>query len=253
MLFFGRDEKKYLEVHSLATLGGLAAVMPFIIKAYIFSLSDEDKRRLFSVLECLVLRHRLIGTSAYIESRLNGVYQNFTKENPDIQEIQGRIEWMKSEKSYYWGHWNTDHLKTVIDGNIDHSTAKYILWKYENYLERKGQDGYTPRRFDTIISPELEHIAPKTPTKGEPVASGYDEYDEEFVNEYIDCLGNYLLISKSHNCVIGNKPFVEKWASYDYLEQQREVQNITEDKKIWNKDKINERHRIIVKFILDNL
>ena len=52
------------------------------------------------------------------------------------------------------------------------------LWKYENYLEGQGKSGYSPTRFEKIVSPELEHIAPQTENPG----TGYDKYDEEFTN-----------------------------------------------------------------------
>ncbi|MCF6205189.1 MAG: HNH endonuclease family protein [Methylococcaceae bacterium] len=97
----------------------------------------------------------------------------------------------------------------------------------------------------------MEHIAPQTPTKGEPVAAGYCEYDDSFKNEYIDCLGNYLLLSKSHNCSVGNQPFSKKRESYTQLAQQREIQDMATE--IWDKEKIKERKDKIVNFILENL
>jgi hypothetical protein len=145
---------------------------------------------------------------------------------------------------------NTKNLEEAINGGIESTTAKYLLWKYENYLASQGHGGYEPMRFDAIKSPELEHIAPRTPA-GEN--AGYDKYDDEFVNEYIDCLGNYLLISKSQNCSIGNKPFPEKRDTYTHLFQQREIQEMTKNKKIWNKEKINERHKKIVDYVIKNL
>jgi hypothetical protein len=253
MSFFGDDERNYFAVHSLICLGRLAEVMPFIIKIYMFSLQKEDLCNFCSAAESLVLRHRLIGTRANIVSRLNDVYQEFTKKDTNITPIVERILWMKKVKDWWWAYWNTKHLEDAINGGIEPSTAKYILWKYENHLASEGHGGYEPMRFDAIKSPELEHIAPRTPTNGVPVSAGYDNYDEEFINEYIDCLGNYLLISKSQNCSIGNKPFSEKRASYAHLFQQREIQKMTKDKKVWNKEKINERHSKIVDFILKNL
>jgi len=113
--------------------------------------------------------------------------------------------------------------------------------------------GYSPTRFDTIEEPELEHIAPQTPTNGEPVAAGYCDYDEEFVEQYIDCLGNYLVLSKPHNRIIGNKPFKEKRNSYNVLRQQREIGKMTKDSEIWDKEKIEQRHKKITNFILENL
>lgn len=249
--FFNKDERENLEIHSLVTLGGIGIAMPFIIKAYKFGLPINQINLLCSKLETLVLRHRLIGTRADITSRLNDVYQKFTFENPDITPINVRIDWMKtiSSDSWWWAYWNNKELEHSIQGGINHSTAKYLLWKYENYLEGQGKSGYLPTRYDKIESPELEHIAPQT----ENPEAGYANYDEEFVNQYINCLGNYLLLSKSHNCSVGNKPFADKCNSYNHLEQQREIQKMTADNPIWTKELIQKRKNSIIKFIIENL
>jgi uncharacterized protein with ParB-like and HNH nuclease domain len=249
--FYGNDEKDYFEIHSLISLGGLGVIMPFVIKAYIFPLSKGDLCRFCVAAESLVLRHRLIGTRADIVPRLNDVYQKFTKENPDIEPTIKRIVWMKEENDWWWAYWNTTHLKEAINGAINHTTARYLLWKYENHLRSHGHSGYKPSRFGEIESPELEHIAPQTPAGEE--ADGYDKYDDEFVNEYINCLGNYLLISDSHNCSLGNKPFSKKRDSYTHSFQQREIQEMTEDKKIWDREKIKARQTKIVNYVIENL
>lgn len=250
--FFGKDEQENIEIHSLINLGGFAIAIPFIIKAYRFGLETKEICKICSAMESLVLRHRLIGTRAELESRINTEYKNFKTEH-DIKPIFDRIEYMKnvSNDSWWWAYWNRSEFEKSIQGKIHHSIAKFLLWKYENYLENQGKNGYSLTRFDSIESPELEHIAPQTPTK-EPIAAGYCEYDEEFKNQYIDCLGNYLLLSKSHNCSIGNKPFSEKRNSYKHLEQQREIRTMTEESKIWDKEKISKRKEKIVEFILKN-
>jgi hypothetical protein len=197
----------------------------------------------------------LIGTRAELIPRINDVYQKFSSEQPEIKPIVDRIEWMKnvSSDSYWWAYWNNKELEKALQGGINHSIAKFLLWKYENYLVSQGENGYSPIRFDKIDSPELEHIAPQTPTNGEPIAAGYCEYDEEFKNQYIDCLGNYLLLSKSHNCSVGNKPFADKRESYTHLEQQREIQEMTKDSPTWTKKLIQERKEKIVRFLMDNI
>ncbi|WP_420359762.1 GmrSD restriction endonuclease domain-containing protein [Aeromonas caviae] len=53
-----------------------------------------------------------------------------------------------------------------------------------------------------LFALSLEHIAPTTEPENKP--HGYDNYDEEFRNQSLNCLGNYLLLSKSHNCAVGN-------------------------------------------------
>lgn len=247
--FFGKDEREYLEIHSLVTLGEIGIAIPFIIKTYKFGLPINQINLLCSKLEAMVLRHRLIGTRAEITSRLNDVYQKFTSENPDITPINVRIDWMKTTQDWWWSYWGNKELERSIQGRINHTTAKYLLWKYENHLEKQGKNGYTATRFDKIVSPELEHIAPQT----ENPETGYDRYDEEFINQYINCLGNYLLLSKSHNCSVGNKPFAEKSNSYNHLEQQREIQKMTAESATWTREHILQRKDKIVKFVIENI
>lgn len=253
--FFGKDERENLEIHSLITLGGIGIALPFVIKAYKFGLTSSQICQLCNKLESIVLRHRLIGTRADITSRLNDVYQNFTDNKPDIKPIVDRIDWMKNipSESWWWAYWNNKEFERSIQGAISHSTAKYLLWKYENHLEGQGKSGYTTTRFDKIVSPELEHIAPQTPTDGKPVAAGYCDYDEEFKQQYIDCLGNYLLLSKSHNCSVGNKPFADKRSTYNHSEQQREIQKLTTESITWTKDQIQKRKDKIIAFLMDNI
>jgi hypothetical protein len=247
-IFFGKDERENLEIHSLVTLGGIGIAMPFIIKAYKFGLQTKQINQLCTKLESMVLRHRLIGTRADITSRLNDIYQTFTVENPCLQPIIDRIEWMKNiaPENWWWAHWNNKELERTLMGAVNHSTAKYLLWKYENHLESKGKNGYASTRYDKIVMPELEHIAPQT----ENPEAGYDTYDDEFKHQYINTLGNYLLLSKSHNCSVGNKPFEEKKNSYNHLAQQREIKDMTKDTLIWGKDLINKRKGKIIDYIL---
>ena len=122
-----------------------------------------------------------------------------------------------------------------------------ILWEYENYLIEEGKPGYPLLRYDAIIKPQLEHIAPQT----ENPESGYCKYDEEFKQSYLDSLGNYLLLSAQHNISIGNIPFEEKRKTYTQLLQQQEVRDMTETDRIWNKEKIDVRKTKITKFVLD--
>ena len=247
-------EKKIYEIYSLATLGK-TQMMPFVIKSYKYKISDEDKARLFAELESLVIRHRIIGTRAHLEDRINEVYVEFTEKNKDISQIIDHIRWIKKEadeNNWWWYYyWSDARFKEALQGALDHKIAKHILWKYENYLISQEKQGYGFMQMEQIVSPELEHIAPQTPSEGIPIAKGYCEYDEEFKNMYLDCIGNYLLISKSHNCSIGNVSFADKISSYNVLAQQREIKEIAKDK--WDKDAIKKRHDKIVKFVIEKI
>ncbi|MCW5212533.1 DUF262 domain-containing protein, partial [Desulfobulbus sp. TB] len=247
--FFGKDERENIDIHSLISLGGIAIAIPFVIKAYKFDLSKYQLSQLCSSLESLIIRHRLIGTRAEITSRVNDVYQEFNEDNSNIKPIIDRITWIKNvgSDSRWWAYWNNQEFERALQGGINHSTAKFLLWKYENHLESQGKSGYTSRRFNTIENPELEHIAPQT----ENPESGYDAYDEEFINQYINCLGNYLLLSLPHNRSIGNKPFSEKRETYGCLAQQREIQEMTKNKPIWTREDIQKRKEKIINVIMN--
>jgi len=250
--FLTKDERENIEIHSLVTLGGFGIAIPFIIKAYSFGLSIENICTICTKLESLILRHRLIGTRAEITSRINEPFQKFTKEHPNIKPIVDRIEWMKElpDDNYWWAYWNKTSLEESLQGGIERSTARFLLWKYELYLESQGKKGYSATRFDKIKKPHLEHIAPQT--ENEKPASGYGRYTEKFKEQCIDCLGNYLLLSAPHNESIGNKPFHIKRDSYTQLAQQREIREMTEQDIIWNREKIEDRKTKIIAFILDN-
>jgi hypothetical protein len=246
--FFGKHERENFSIHSLITLGGIAIALPFVIKAYRYGIFINDIGTLCSSLEKLVLRHRLIGTRADITSRINDVFERFTESNKDILPIIERIEWMKITTEWWWAYWSDEKLKESLQGGINHSVAKYLLWKYEVHLEQQGKNGYSPTRFDRIVSPELEHIAPTTEPTIKP--HGYDDYNEEFMNQYLNCLGNYLLLSKSHNCAVGNIPFADKIATYTHNEQQREIRKLVPENEVWTKELIQNRKEKIVRVIM---
>ena len=252
--FYCEDVKNYHELHSIVTLGRIGIAMPFIIKAYKFDLAKDDLRRLCTNLESLLVRHRLIRTRAVMESRLKESFTNFSEKDSRIESIIAAICRMKQAKSssddWWYSYWSNDALaEAVRGGHINHQIAKFILWKYENHLESSVKGSYGLTRFDKIEDPELEHIAPVT----ENPSNGYDVYDQEFREQYLNCLGNYLLISRYHNRVLGNKPFVEKRASYKYLIQQRNIEGMTKGGDIWTKNHIKQRNAIIIEFITDHL
>ncbi len=246
-LFFGKDERDNISIHSIVTLGDIGVVLPFIIKAYAYDLSTDDIVKLCISLESLVLRHRLIGTKAEIRSRMNDVFEKFTYENQSVVPIIERIEYLKKTTDWWWAYWNNDNFKASLQGRISPPTAKYLMWRYEIFLKEQGKTGYKPERYDSIINPELEHIAPRTEPTTKP--HGYQRYTDKFKQEFIDCLGNYLLLSKSHNCAVGNIPFLQKIATYSKNEQQREVQLIGNKNKKWNSKLINDRKQKIIDFI----
>jgi Protein of unknown function DUF262/Protein of unknown function (DUF1524) len=248
--FFGKDERENFSIHSLVTLGGIAGItiaIPFVIKAYQFGLESSEIGKLCAALECLVLRKRLIGTRADLTSRIDDVFEKFTENNKGIYPILTRVSFLKRSSDPRSWFWNNESLQQSLQGEINHAIAKYILWKYEVCLEKDGNNGYAPTRFDSIEKPELEHIAPTTSSH---YGRGYEYYDMEFQEHYLNCLGNYLLLSKSHNCAIGNIAFSKKRETYIHNKQQREIQEFVTEDGVWGKEVIQKRKEKIIRFVL---
>ena len=85
-----------------------------------------------------------------------------------------------------------------------------------------------------------------------------DEYafrgTDEFVADCLNCIGNLMLISGSHNASIGNKAFADKLASYKrnpLLNQQAEIASFLDNDKIeWKTSQIKKRQKTIVDFAI---
>lgn len=247
--FFNIDERNNFDIHSLVSFKDIGFALPFILKAYKFNLIPSDISFLCNSLENILLRNRLIGTRAILTSRMNGVYRDFTIDNPSIKPIIDLINYMKTANDGWWDYWNNNELKKSIQYYIRPSTARYILWKYENFLkERDGEKGYKSLRMDSIEKPHLEHFAPQ---KEPAQPHGYGEYDTEFREQYLDCLGNYLLLSEPHNISISNGNLALKLERYTELMQHREIPNFLSENNTWDKDAIQKRKDSIISFILE--
>jgi len=225
-------------------------VYPFIVKGYkFFGDSQEKLNSLFHILEVLVFRYQLINSRADIESRLNEILVNF---NGDLKKLKIDLQ-NKLNETWYW---NDERISEYLNGEMhENKVLHYLLWKYEDYIQ---SEGYNIKKIK-LLNEQIEHIAPQTPTNGDPIASGYEinkngDYGSKFKNEYLNCLGNLMLISGSHNSSIGNKPFKEKLKSYiknPLLNQQAEIKDFISGNlknPLWDKTAIDKRHEKILDF-----
>jgi len=229
-----------------------AFIYPFIIKGYKYFGDDNNKlNELFHILEILTFRAKLINSRANIQERLNKILLNF---KGDVNKLKQDIK-HKLNETWYWGDENTENY---LYGNLyGNKIINYLLWRYEDYIQNKG---YNINNF-TIENEQIEHISPKNPTNGEPIATGYDvnennEYSDEFISDYLNCIGNLMLISGSHNASIGNKPFKDKLETYNknpLLNQQAEIKEfamLENNEYVWKSESIDKRQDVIVNFAI---
>lgn len=242
-------EKKAFYLHSLLMVADRAIMFPFMIKALKFAVPAGDLERLARALESIFIRNMVIGTRAELASRFREHFKNF---DGNVEPIIKCIKWMKAQKQGWWCYWRDEEFSQALVSVTNHYVARKLLWEYENLLRKRDAKAgyYEPLRWGQMEDPNLEHIAPKT--ENEAPSAGYDTYDEAFRNECLESLGNYLLLSDRHNKSIGNCPFAEKRASYQYLAQQREVQDMTDaNAPHWGRKQIEARQARIVEMLLE--
>jgi len=238
----------------LNDLGIPAFIYPFIIKGYKYFEGDSLKlKTLFNLLEVITFRARLINSRANIQERLNAILLDF---NGDLVDFLKKIK-NKLNESWYWSDENT---KNYLNGSMyGNNVLNYILWRYEDSIQNKG---YGIRRC-SIEKEQIEHISPQNPTSGEPIETGYEvdennQYSENFISSKLNCIGNLMLISGSHNASIGNQAFNQKLTTYKMnplLNQQAEIVKFAKtenEQAVWKSESITERNVKIVNFAINN-
>lgn len=239
------ENLKNREANKLRNVGMPAYAWAFVIRGYKYLGDDRSKlSELFQILEKVIFRAKLINSRANIQERLNSIMLGF---EGDLAALGKDIRKKLNEARY----WSDDMMKTYLDSNMyGNKVLNYLLWEYEDHIQNRGY------RIDNVSleNEQIEHISPQTPEEGEEFATGYETpYDEEFEKNYLNRLGNLMLISGSHNASIGNKPFKDKLASYNknpLLNQQAEIKDFCSQEK-WGKEQIQKRHYKILNFCLE--
>ncbi|MCX7001871.1 MAG: HNH endonuclease family protein, partial [bacterium] len=237
-------------IKDLVKLDSPAFIYPFIIKGYAFLDESSDAfTNLAHLMEILVFRYKMVNSRADIYSRINSVLQNFSG---DTVQLATSLKQKLNSENY----WSDLRLRENLNGFMyDNSVINYLLWKYEESIQNSG---YKIGNVE-IIDEQIEHISPQTPTNGDPVKSGYEvdesgKYSDVFQMKILNSLGNLILISRSHNCSIGNKSFSEKLQSYNdnpLLNQQAEIREYLIDNcRLWNSQIIQKRHEVLLTFAL---
>ena len=232
-----------------------AFAYPFIIKAYKFFAEDKTKLYKFlGYLEKVIFIHNLVSTRAEIDSRLNEFLKKFDK-NIDIDSFfYGIFKKLADE-----GYWKDSVARNISSGYMYTDLAKYILKRYEIHLRENHKEGFAGNlRCINVFKKDknngtewwIEHIAPETENIEEN--NGYEHYDEDFINNYLNSIGNLLLTTNKHNISLGNRAFAQKLDSYKQspMYHHREIETFAENGR-WTKNSIRKRTETLVEFILD--
>ena len=249
-------------------LDNMALVYPFLFKAArlgVYGSWNKTFKRLLHFLENVIFRALLRGGRAELTSRLNGLLA-FNATSELDEKISQAVAALKDDNSY-WGYWGDGEMSRILNSGYFYGNRvdNYFYWQYELY--RNCKNGYNApsgiKYSDIVKSENIEHIAPRTPTNGDPVANGYGIYVDAVAPEngiesgqWLNCIGNLMLIAESHNKSIGNCRFADKLASYENssLGQQREIKEFATDKdgiRIWDMEAIKKRKQAMIEAALE--
>jgi uncharacterized protein with ParB-like and HNH nuclease domain len=242
---------------NLRYLNNMALAYPFLIRAKLHEATPAQLGRLAKLLENVTFRSLLRGGRADIQSRLNGYLTRIADANYVEIVVMGITN---NLRDHGWGYWSDKDMAQYLAGSMYcNRVDNYLLWRYEMYLCSKTVDKNPPKvRYEDMINAEsIEHIAPQTPTHGEPEVHGYGIYEDKekpdngiVSGSWMNRLGNLMLISQSHNSSIGNKPFNDKLVSYgndNLLYQQKQVADFVDKKNpVWDTIAIRKRHFAIL-------
>lgn len=253
---------------NLKCMNNMAFSYPMLIKAKLSNISDDVFIRLIKLLENLTFRLLVRGGRADITSRLQNVIQNANDTESFNKQID-TVKW-KLNNDWWWGYWSdTEMLNHIKSGWFyGNRVDNYLLWRYEQFLCNANYPTPKISYADVISNESIEHIAPQT--QATPLENGYGVYEDKenpgdgiVSGEWMNSIGNLMLMAGRQNSSLGNRPFADKLKVYgrdNLLNQQKDIIEFVTDKEhpVWDKSSIERRFNKIVSAVkeiwnLDNI
>lgn len=167
------------------------------------------------------------------------------------------VKW-KLNNDLWWGYWSdTEMLNHIKSGWFyGNRVDNYLLWRYEQYLCNDNYPIPKVSYADVISNESIEHVAPQI--QANPLENGYGVYEDKenprdgiVSGEWMNSIGNLMLMAGRQNSSLGNHPFSDKLQVYgrdNLLNQQKEIIEFITDKEhpVWDKSSIERRFNKIV-------
>ena len=219
---------------------------PLLIKLYCYygeALKNDAKMRtLLQNVEIVFLKLR------FQHGRSSNDLIDMTKHLDDSPErLDALCERMKQcvSQGFRWRGDFDQKVQSQLDGNYHYNSIyRYILWKYENWQRRDGDAVISPAEYLNLIEKRrmdstIEHIAPQN-----------GDYPEKFRSQWLNNLGNLLLMPRGMNSSLSDKPPVDKANELDTsYKSHREVRDIISAAGGWTEHQIKTRKDELVSFI----
>jgi hypothetical protein len=133
--------------------------------------------------------------------------------------------------------------KDIFDGSytsgwtgISRQVGRYILCEYENSLSQYEQIGVERlHKIQEQDDPSTEHILPRNPDTENYSWSDYNVASEEEHSEYVNQLGNLVVLPMDSNIQCSNLPYAEKRKHYQNL-NLTSISEVCSNRSDWEED-----------------
>lgn len=169
----------------------------------------------------------------------SGIFWGLMKANINIKDKKTKI----FEKSLAIPDLNMPKLDYFIDFSSKAlaKQVRYILSVYALvYDENQDWEWNTNKKNYSVIRGEIEHIFPKKWQE-----TNYNGWNEKEATQYLEQIGNKILLEKKLNIYAGNGYFGRKKEQYKNSNFKEVIQISNLDKNDWIKDDIEQRNEKI--------
>lgn len=223
---------------------------PLLLKICHFHSKQDDTNDIegvFRLMEIILFKMNF----SYGDYRTNDFHLYAKHYDGNIEDLKEKLLQASNSGFRWWWAFNDNFLSYLKGKNHYDATTRYLLWKYENHLRRTSKvapmlateylNKFGARNLDNT----LEHVTPQNPE--------FTTYTEDFKNDYLNNLGNLVLMTLGKNSSESNKPPIEKAEGFrnSTLISQKVVGDLIKVKGKWSEEEIINRHKNIISFALE--
>ncbi|MGK0488846.1 MAG: hypothetical protein ACJAXB_002033 [Candidatus Endobugula sp.] len=224
--------------------------IPLLIKLYYFHKEDDKLVESFASSAEKILFKLQYKTADYRTNNLHIIAKHY---DGDIEKLQNELSYRATHGFQNWWDFN-GNCRNYFNGSSHYSmNIKYILWKYENYLRVKDNNRarlISPIDFKNKFQAKrlentTDHITPRNPR--------FTEYSPEFINTYLNDIGNLVLMVWGDNSEKKNHNPVDKVELFDSeYYSHKEIRDVLLKSQQWGAKEIEDRKAKILEFIFKN-
>lgn len=219
---------------------------PLLLKIFHFhGFSDiSDLEKSIRLMEIILFKMEY----SYGDYRTNEFHSYSKHYKGNYAELKEKLlNTSKSGFKWYW-QFNNNFIGYLNDTNHYRKATRYLLWKYENHLRNIHKVAPMPvseflNKFEARnLDNTLEHVTPVNPE--------FTVYSDDFRNQFLNNIGNLVLMTLGKNAQLNNNSPMDKSEGFlnSTLLSQKEIGDLIKTRGKWEESEIKERQSVIISF-----